>query len=66
MQPVRQNLISLLGVTLALVSSAVESKAPPPAPAPATTSANALAAGPAALSSSLGVIVFPAKNQTHA
>jgi hypothetical protein len=69
MQSVRWNLNSLLGATLALVSSAgwaQQTKAPPPASAPATTSANAPAAAPAALSSSLGVIVFPAKNQTPA
>ncbi len=57
------NLNSLLGVTITLVSSAVlaqQTNAPAPAAAPAA----APPAAPASLSSSLGVIVFPAKNQT--
>jgi hypothetical protein len=73
MQLIARNLVSLIGATLALVSSdawAQQTKAPAPTPAAAAAPANATAstppAGPAALSSSLGVIVFPAKNQTPA
>ena len=71
------NLYALRGVTLTLVSSTVLAQqpkapapaaAPPPAPAaaPSPASTAAPAAAPASLSSSLGVIVFPAKNQTPA
>jgi YMGG-like Gly-zipper len=59
------NLGSIFGATLLSLSSVVgaqQAKAPAPAPAPAP--ATAAPAPPAALSSSLGVIVFPAKNQT--
>jgi hypothetical protein len=56
---------SLLGITITLVRSAVlaqQTNAPAPAAHPAPAAAPA--AAPAGLSSSLGVIVFPAKNQT--
>lgn len=67
MRSERWNLNSLLGVTLTVASSVVLAQQPKaPAPAPAPAPAAAPAAAPASLSSSLGVIVFPAKNQTPA
>ena len=63
MQYLRAGLVSSLSITALLVSSALYAQqaakpaaAPPPAPAPA----------PASLSQSLGVVVFPAKNQSAA
>ena len=79
MQSAMWKLNYFVGLTSVLVSSAlwaqasappVPAKAPPPATAPAAApaaaSAPAPAAAPSTLSSSLGVIVFPAKNQTPA
>jgi len=63
MRSERWNLNALLGVTITLVSSAVLAQQTN-APAPAAASAPAAAPAAASLSSSLGVIVFPAKNQT--
>lgn len=60
---------ALFAGTLALVSCplwAQQAKTPAPVPAPAAAAATAPAPSQPALSSSLGVIVFPAKNQTPA
>ena len=59
----------LTGFALLLLSSALcaqQTKAPAAAPAPAPAAAPPPAAAPASISSSLGVIAFPSKNQTPA
>jgi Glycine-zipper domain len=56
----------VIAVTLSWAVSAQQVTAPPSTPVPVAPAAAAPSAAPASLSSSLGVIVFPAKNQTPA
>jgi hypothetical protein len=53
-----------LGALLSLAGHAQQAAPPPPPPPPAATAPAAAAAPPASLSSSLGVFVFPAKDQS--